>query len=272
MNRRAPRALLAGVAAGGLTLAAAFVSTPADASSGHRTVGVLRGAHAGFNMTQSNNWSGYNKGLIETRTPFHAITGQWTVPTATQRVSGRAEHSSTWIGIGGGCLTTACTVTDSTLIQAGTEQDVASNGAASYSSWFELIPAPSLSTPLAVHAGDAMFASIVEKVPGVWKIVLRNFTTGGSWSTTVPYSSTYGSAEWIEETPLTFGTGGAGLSAMPNLGSVHFDLATANGANAALKPAERIQLVATNGSVVATPSNPDAQFDGFNDCTYSSSC
>jgi hypothetical protein len=53
---------------------------------------------------------------------------------------------------------------------------------------------------------------------------------------------------------------------------VHFDLATANGANAALKPAERIQLVATNGSVVATPSNPDAQFDGFNDCTYSSSC
>ena len=223
-------------------------------------------------MTQSNNWSGYNKGLIETRTRFKAISGQWVVPTATQKVGGRAEHSSTWIGIGGGCLTTACTVTDNTLIQTGTEQDVATNGTASYSTWYELIPAPSLSTPLAARPGDVMSASIAEVVPTVWKIVLKNVTTGKSWSTTVPYTSTYGSAEWIEETPLTFGTGGAGLSAMPNLGSVHFDLAKINGANAALKPAERMQLVSTSGAVVATPSNPDAQFDGFNVCTYATSC
>jgi hypothetical protein len=271
MKRHAPRTLLAGAAAAGLALATGLLATPAGAA-GHRTIGLVRGAHVGFGMTQSNNWSGYNKGLLETRTPFHAISGQWVVPTATHRVAGRAEYSSTWIGIGGGCLNTSCTVTDSTLIQAGTEQDVAANGTASYSTWFELIPAPSLSTPLVVHPGNVVSARISEFVPSVWKIVLKNVTTGQSWSKLVPYASTYGSAEWIEETPLVFSTAGAGLSAMPNLGSVHFDLATVNGANAALKPAERIQLVGTNGSVIATPSNPDAQFDGFNDCTYATTC
>jgi len=268
---RSTRLALAGAA--GLALALAASSPAGAGSSGHgRTIGVARGVHASVNANQSSNWSGYNKGMLETGSGFHSITGQWTVPAASQHTKGQDEYSSSWIGIGGGCLDTSCTATDSTLIQAGTEQDVAADGTPSYSTWYELIPAPSLSTPLAVKAGDVVSADIAETVPGVWNIALKNVTTGKSWSTTVPYASTYGSAEWIEETPLTFGTSGAGLSSLPNLGTVHFDASTVNGASAALVPAEEMQLVDSNGKAIATPSAPDAERDGFNDCTWSATC
>lgn len=49
------------------------------------------------------------------------MSGQWTVPIATAHASGRVEDSASWVGIGGGCVTDDCTMTDNTLIQAGTE-------------------------------------------------------------------------------------------------------------------------------------------------------
>jgi hypothetical protein len=67
--------------------------------------------------------------------------------------AGENEYSSSWVGIGGGCVTAGCTVTDTTLIQAGTEQDVNSSGQASYYAWWELVPAPSVQiSNLAVRA------------------------------------------------------------------------------------------------------------------------
>jgi Peptidase A4 family len=264
-----------------LATAASTVAVAATASaSGTHTarpahrVGGVRLAHVGaaFKTNQSNNWSGYNQGALTKGGLFSAITGTWTVPTATQHKSGEAESSATWIGIGGGCLESSCTATDSTLIQTGTEQDVAANGAASYGTWYELIPAPSISTPLVAHAGDSMSAAIKQVVPGLWTISLRNNTTKQSWSTTVPYTSTEGSAEWIEETPLLIGTSGTGISAMPNLGTVHFTGATVNGANPKLTAADEMQLVGSNNQILATPSAPSASADAFNDCTYATAC
>src|SRR5207249_2429428 len=126
---------------------------------------------------------------------------------------------------------------------------------------------------LDVHPGDRIGASIAEVAPNsdVWTMTMQNLTTGQSWSQTVPYTSTHATAEWIVETPLVFGTGGAGLSAMPNLSTVTFDLATVNGQPAGLNASEEIQLVQSD-AVIATPSAPDAQLDGFNVCTYSTSC
>ena len=228
------------------------------------------------NANQSNNWFGYNQGTLEQGGKmFHSITGDWTVPTATQHTAGQSESSSDWIGIGGGCIDANCTVGDNTLIQTGTEQDVSSNGGASYSAWYELIPAPSLTiTNMTVRPGDHMHADITETVSGsnVWKITLQNVTRGQTFTTTVPYSSTHATAEWIEETPLTFGTGGAGLADLPNLTNPAFDLSTTNGAPAALKASEEIQLVDANGRVIGTPSAPDAQADGFAVCAWASTC
>jgi len=270
------RGLLVPVAAAALSLGAAGWMTPATAAGGavatDRTVGLVGAAHLTANMTQSNNWSGYNKGLLESGKRFTSISGQWVVPTATAARSGEAESSSSWVGIGGGCLETSCLVTDSTLIQAGTEQDVGADGKASYYAWYELIPAPSLKTPLAVAPGNIVSVTIAQGLPEVWKITIKNVSSGQSWSTTVPYPSTYGSAEWIEETPVTVGGGSAGFAAMPRLTTVHFDAATVNGANANLHGAEAMQLVDGSGKVLATPSAPDAEHDGFNDCSYATAC
>src|ERR1700712_1829249 len=114
-----------------LSVGLAAASLPAGASTtSSRTVGPLRLAapHTAFHMTQSNNWSGYNQGSTEKGKNFTAISGTWTVPTATQHKAREAESSATWVGIGGGCQDTSCTTTDQTLIQAGTGQDVDASG------------------------------------------------------------------------------------------------------------------------------------------------
>jgi hypothetical protein len=228
----------------------------------------------GINTSKSTNWSGYNQGALSTRKLFHSITGTWTVPTASAHQAGQAEYSADWIGIGGGCVNSSCRITDPTLIQTGTEQDVSASGSTSYSAWYELIPAPSIAIKsVKVHPGDRMYASISEVVSGseLWKIVIKDLTDGGAFTKTVPYSSTHATAEWIEETPLIIGTGG-GFAALPNLTTPAFDHGTVNGTNANLNASQEIQLASSSGSVIADPSAPDPDNDGFNVCAWASTC
>jgi hypothetical protein len=246
----------------------ATAAPAAEVSIGHRPIAVLA-------ANQSSNWSGYDQGILEPgkATQFNQISGTWKVPTATQHKKKQAEYSSSWAGIGGGCLDTACTATDNTLIQAGSEQDVDAAGKASYSLWYELIPAPSITiTNVSVKAGDTISVDIHESPAGsnVWVITVKNVTNGQTFTTTVPYSSTHATAEWIEETPVVIDGTGTGVAAMPNLNKPHFASATVNGVSAHLVPAEEIQLVA-NGVVLATPSAP-AGGNSFNVCTYSKTC
>jgi hypothetical protein len=89
---------------------------------------------------------------------------------------------------------------------------------------------------------------------------------------TTPYSSTHATAEWIEETPVVVGTSGTGVGPLPNLSTVNIDLAKANNVPAGLKASEELQLIDSSGNPLATPSAPDSDTDGFNDCAYASSC
>ena len=224
---------------------------------------------------QSNNWSGYNQGTLEKGgAQFHRVSGTWTVPTATQNVAGEAEYSASWVGIGGGCVDANCTVGDATLIQAGTSQDIDGSGAAHYSAWWEIIPQPS--TPianLAVSAGNVIFVDINETSPGLWSIVVKNQTTGQTFTTTTPYTSTYATAEWIEETPVVIdSTGKVTVGPLPKLSTVGFDRSMTNGHAAGLSAAEEVRLVDSKGTVLATPSAPDPDADGFNVCTFATSC
>jgi hypothetical protein len=230
---------------------------------------------AGLNANQSNNWFGYGQGTLEQGSKlFNSISGDWTVPAATQHTSGQAEASSDWIGIGGGCVDAGCTVTDSTLIQTGTEQDVDATGAPSYSAWWELVPAPSISiSSMTVSPGDHMHASISEVVndANVWNIAIQDVTKNESFSTTVPYPSTHATAEWIEETPLEIGTN-AGFAALPNLTNPAFSSGTVNGSAVKLAPSEQMQLIDSTGKVIGTPSAPNAAGSGFDACTWASTC
>jgi hypothetical protein len=256
-----------------LSAAVATLTVVVPAGPGHteaRSSGIV--VPIGANATKSSNWAGYNQGAVEKGALFTSISGNWTVPTARQHTAHQAEA---WIGIGGGCPESKCLVPSVTLIQEGTEQDVGKRGRAHYSAWWELIPAPSVTiTSLAIHPGDRIHASIAETVPGsnVWVMSMKNLTMGKSWSQTAPYTSSHDTAEWIVETPLTFGTGGAGLAAMPDLSRVHIDRARVNGARAGLAASQKMLLVNSKNRPVATPSAPDSQRDGFNVCTYRSRC
>ncbi len=224
---------------------------------------------------QSFNWAGYTQGSIEKGTTFHSIVGEWIVPKAEQRKAGEAEYSSSWIGIGGGCLDAACTLFDTTLIQAGIGHDVDAAGNADYYAWWETVPAPLMRTALLVRPGDRVRVEIAESTltPEVWTIAIVNRGTGLSFSVTLPYPSTYGTAEWVIETPVVISqTGAVTVGPMPDLGVVHFDNATANGLPAGLVVAEQMQLVDFDLSLIAAPSLPDGDTDGFNDCAYRKSC
>ena len=273
----------------GLAVAAALSSIalghiPATASN------VIVKSHAGLLQLsapqESTNWSGYNQGIIEKNVPdgFHAITGDWIVPTATPHAEGESEFSSTWLGIGGGCEDLECENQDQTLIQTGTEQDVIYDAltgetTTEYSAWYELIPDAAITVPLPVHPGDKMRASIVETPigSGQWTILLANVTQNSVFMKVVDYESDYGSAEWIAESPVVVAIyplpPTLGFAPVPNLTPVRFDNVTVNGAPAALTEAEQIVMNDSfSGDRVATPSNPDAESDGFNDCTYTESC
>ena len=260
-------------AAAAASLAAAAPAGAVTLKSHGQTLHLVRG-RAHVNTNQSSNWFGYDQGALEQGGKlFNSITGDWTVPKATQHTSGQDAASSDWIGIGGGCVDAGCTVGDNTLIQTGTEQDV-TGGKASYSAWWEIIPAPSLTiTTLKIHPGDKMHASIAEVVPNanVWTITLQDVTQHESFSTTVPYTSTHATAEWIEETPLLIGTN-AGLASLPNLTNPNFDLGQVNGAAVKLNSSEAMELTDANGSVIGVPSAPDSDADGFGVCTWSGTC
>jgi Peptidase A4 family len=231
--------------------------------------------HLRANTNSSSNWFGYNQGTLEQGGKlFNSITGNWTVPTATQHTSGQAEASSDWIGIGGGCIDSGCTATDSTLIQTGTEQDVSATGAASYDAWYELVPAPELEiSNMTIEPGDQMHASLTQVAgeSNVWDVTIQDVTRGETYSTTVPYSSTQDTAEWIEETPLEIGTD-TGLAALPNLTDPGWNSLTLNGGNPGLNTSEEIDLTDSNGDVIGAPSAPNSTTNGFSECTWASTC
>jgi hypothetical protein len=229
-----------------------------------------------FSANKSQNWSGYNQGSQALGgVLFHEVAGDWTVPTPSQHRAGEAEYSSDWVGIGGGCVDASCAVGDNTLIQTGTEQDIAANGKRTYTAWYELIPAPeSVITSLVVHPGDRMHAEVSESVTGsnVWTIVLTDRTTHKSFKTTTPYSSSHLTAEWIQERPTLIGTNGTSLAPLPVLTNPAFNLAKVNGAPAGLKLAQVIQMTNASGVIIGRASAPDSGHDGFRSCTYTTTC
>ena len=281
---RAALRCIAGTAGGVVMLglaAPATVATALGAAGGGAAAtavtGIVHVVHpsTSVNTNQSSNWSGYNIGAdypqVPTGTTFTSVSGQWTVPTATQHTAGHAEASASWVGIGGGCVDDACTVTDNTLIQAGTEQDVSATGQVSYGAWWEIIPEPQTSVSLAVSPGNKISVAISQTSTGQWSIVIKNLTTHKSFSTTTPYSSSMDTVEWIEETPLEIGTQGSGVAAMPNLTTVHFTKSTYNGANPGFQTVDEMQLN-NNNMIEATPSAPGPAKNSFNDCTWKTSC
>jgi hypothetical protein len=115
-------ALIAAVAAGGsLAASAAGSSTlvsPAETSS---------------------NWAGYSITALPDTPPmtFTDVTGTWVEPRATC-VANSTTSAAFWVGLGGNDPASAG------LEQLGTSVDCDAAGKATYSAWWEIVPAASV--------------------------------------------------------------------------------------------------------------------------------
>ena len=192
----------------------------------------------------SRNWAGYAATGSQSYT---AVSGTWTVPQLSQ--TGTAGVGATWVGIGG--------VNSRDLIQAGTQDVAAGNGQSQYQAWIELLPQASQQVPLAVAPGDSVSVSIAETAPnsGLWQIAFKNNTSGQTYQTTVRYTSSQSSAEWIEEAPASRG----GILPLDNFGTIPFSgaSAVANGQTVDLAQAGAQPITMTNagGQALAVPSS-----------------
>jgi hypothetical protein len=190
----------------------------------------------------SHNWSGY----AATSGTYTSVTGTWIVPPAG--INSAAGVGATWVGIGG--------VTSHDLIQAGTQDVAAGGGQAQFQTWIEMLPAASQQVPVAVVPGDSVTVSIDEQGAGtgVWQISLTNNTSGQTYQTTVNYTSSESSAEWIQEAPAS----SSGVLPLDFFNSVSFSTASAtqDGQTVDLSQAgaQAITMLNANNQALAVPS------------------
>jgi hypothetical protein len=260
---------LAVTLSGGTTLVAVATSAgPAGAAGagGRAILAPLPGgqAHAvhGFSQLGSYNWSGWAQGAPSGT--YKSVTDTWIVPTVNTSLSGD-QYSSDWVGIGG--------LNDSTLVQAGTEADNI-GGTAFYQAWTEVLPAPENPLTLTVHPGDKITTTIKFTAKSAsWKMTVKDVTTHKTGKRTVSQGvagSTEASAEAIHERPC-IADGCTSVSDLANLTqttNVTFDPGKW-GTTSLMTPApgatvDQISMVNNaDTAVIASPSNPDADNDGF---------
>ena len=166
----------------------------------------------------SSNWAGY----AVSGTTFSTVSGSWTQPASDCSSStGTQAASAFWVGLGGN------SETSNALEQTGTEADCSPNGVATYSAWYELVPAASVKVPLKVAAGDRIAATVKVSDTSV-TVRLRNLTTGKSFAKTLRMASPdVSSAEWIAEAPSALTAGGTRILPLTDFGTVRFTSASA---------------------------------------------
>lgn len=170
--------------------AAALVTALVLAASGGAVVATA--AHAATVSTTSSNWAGY--AARRAGTTFRAVSATWTVP-AVDCSTNNTTYSANWVGLGGYASGSQA------LEQLGTESDCSRSGKASYSAWFEVVPAAATTSKLTVKAGETVHATVTVKDKLV-TMTIKNLTRGTSQTKVVRASAVdLTSAEWIVEAP-----------------------------------------------------------------------
>ena len=221
---------------------------------------------------------GYNVGAVPRQTLLKKVSAVWDVATATRRSSSRydVESARTFVSLGGGCATSDCRVQDSTVsLLVGTEAVEEPSGAVTYRAVYRFAPLDIAVAPLAVSAGDRIRGTIdrVSGLAALWRLTVRNLTTGESWTTSATHASMFGSAVWAVEGRVVVDEFGQGSSLMPDLAATQFDEITLNGAYPRLRPEERMVFVpAMTTDVLGTPSLPQPDGNGFGACAWATTC
>ncbi len=142
-----------------------------------------------------SHWSGYLVSLdLKNRSEgVQGVSGSWIIPSVS--ISENDTFSSIWVGIGG--------YGETTLIQAGTEQESV-NGHTEYYAWYELLPQTITRIhTLNIYPGDKITTSItlLDENKTSWLIAINDNTRGTVFQKTVTYNSSMKCAEWIVERP-----------------------------------------------------------------------
>lgn len=219
----------------------------------------------GDNVTHvqySDNWAGAVLTAPPAGQTFNAVSGQFTVPTASAPSGGSGTYSaSIWVGIDGDTYGNA-------ILQAGVDVTVNSDGSQSYDSWYEWYPdyAQDFSTDqFSFSAGDVISISITSSDSSDGTTVLENLSTGQSVTQQVSApdsSSTLGgqNAEWIVEDYES----GSSLVSFADFGTVVFSNCVASTSSESLGTdgATIIEIQDSNGNVltdVSLPSSSEVQ-------------
>lgn len=207
-------------------------------------------AHIGSNLgqpgtalSQSRNWAGY----AASGGPFTSVSGTWIVPHVDGNSSAGAADA-TWVGIGG--------VDSYDLIQAGTQATVNDSGKVTYAAWVETLPQASQEVDLSVQPGDVIAVTISQQTMGNWQVTINNRTTNKQYRTSVQYTSSLSSAEWIEEAPSTV-SARAHIVTLDQFGTVEFSNATATlgGQTATIAAAGGLAITMSDQTgTIASPS------------------
>ena len=168
----------------------------------------------------SSNWSGFAVG----GTTFNSVSGSWVQPKAV--CSSATTSAAFWVGLGGN------SDASNALEQIGTSSDCAADGTASYSAWYELVPAGSVPIRLKVYAGNKLSAAVTVSGTKV-TVQIENLTRRTSFTKVLKMAAPdVSSAEWIAEAPSVCDTYGRCRTVpLTNFGKVSFSksLASAGG-------------------------------------------
>jgi hypothetical protein len=165
----------------------------------------------------SSNWSGY--AIHRAGVRFARVSATWIQPSAVCS-RGNPTFSAIWVGLGGFAESA------NALEQIGTEVDCTASGRVSAGAWYEVVPSPSHSIRMPVHAGDAMAAAVTVIGHRVL-LSLTDLTERRAFRRTLTADAVdVSSAEWIVEAPSAC-TGPDSCHALPlaDFGSASFRLA-----------------------------------------------
>jgi hypothetical protein len=199
----------------------------------------------------STNWAGY----AVSGSTFTDVKGTWVQPAVTCPATG-STYAAFWVGLGG------FAGGPGGLEQIGTEGEC-DQGRPSYTAWYELLPAGSVTIPLAIAPGDTVSAEV--SVDGLTATLTITDETSGRTFTTVqtPSALDTSSAEWIAEAPSRcFGDQCLQLT-LANFGTVQFSgsSTTANGHVGTISDASwsatAIDLGGDAGSATPAALTPD---------------
>jgi hypothetical protein len=164
-------------------------------------------------ITSATNWAGY----AVTGTKFSSVSASWVVPTVL--CTKGTQLSAAWVGLDG--------FNSGTVEQTGTDSDCAA-GVPNYYAWYEMYPAPFVTLPKAVAAGDRMSASVVATTATTFVLTIADATKG--WTRTINKTlatAKRSSAEIIQEAPCC--TAGGAIFPLSDFGAINFTNANVNG-------------------------------------------